>query len=513
MKVRKPPCPVCRSRRYRKAGDGFYYCELGHQLQGYVEEVGDDEAAAASHSRRQSLGRRSPSVERNKRRKRYKRAPLSVMCEALQVSLKSQLEALIEKLGMPTELMHTVLDLWCMYVTAMGVDFDDRLKSDTWQRSSSVAPSDTDTSAVSDTSMLDDSTATGRRKRRRRSRSLTPTRFADSKMAVLTQIFPWYSLVLCYLGCVMLRAPVYVNDFIRWAKSGDIPYFDSADTLPTELAGRFDMYRVGISRKKVVPRAYLLSRAARSFQRVLKKRFGLEFPPANMPLLWLRVIRELRFPLKFYVDISCLWEVVYARKAPSLGDGDVDLHTIALALVVFKLRCGADAASADMDRWLQELHHRDMETPSYATWTATDIDAASTEQRLTYIDRFVAPLMSRKGEKTKGFDLFEEACSVSFNDKGPQRIQQQQHYPPLLSEPGSRFIHYDKRDSAGVFHEPYSVVLEHAADMVGLSVNELEAKVGAVEVALKVELPWMRTVMQHEAVKSEADAGAPVTSV
>lgn len=31
--VKKPPCRICRSRRWRKNSNGFFICELGHQLE------------------------------------------------------------------------------------------------------------------------------------------------------------------------------------------------------------------------------------------------------------------------------------------------------------------------------------------------------------------------------------------------------------------------------------------------------------------------------------------------
>ncbi|EEY14643.1 conserved hypothetical protein [Verticillium alfalfae VaMs.102] len=32
------------------------------------------------------------------------------------------------------------------------------------------------------------------------------------------------TLALCYLGCLLLRAPTRIGDFVRWAKGGNITY-------------------------------------------------------------------------------------------------------------------------------------------------------------------------------------------------------------------------------------------------------------------------------------------------
>lgn len=153
-----------------------------------------------------------------------------------------------------------------MYVTALEVDFEDRQRSrKNWRLSSqqSVPYSSAEESAVQSDAPSDSS-----RRRRRRSRSRTPSLFGDAAEGdshyriIMRSVLPWYSLVLCYLGCVMLRLPVFIRDLQRWATSGAMPFFFTAADLPEELTSRFDLFRSGIERKVKQQTVYMVLRRA-----------------------------------------------------------------------------------------------------------------------------------------------------------------------------------------------------------------------------------------------------------
>ncbi|KND04023.1 uncharacterized protein SPPG_01470 [Spizellomyces punctatus DAOM BR117] len=509
--MKKPPCPVCRSRTYRKDSAGFYVCQYGHQLTSYVEERGDDDAEAASNARRRASGRRSQSRERKRKAKEFKHdTPFSVICEVFQWSLKLQVQAIIKIQGLSEELELVVLDLWSLYVTALEVDFEDRRRNHlNWRPSSqqsSVPPSSGDESVNASDAYSD----SGRRgKRRRRSRSRTPNVSTDGEseaeveyLRVMQNILPYYSLVLCHLGCLLLRVPILLKDLHRWSISGDIPYFFTATDLPSELTSRFNLYRSGIERK-VVPSVSEMFDASGSFRRLFEEKFGIAFPPVNAPLLWIRTLKELCLPVTFYSDMAVLYRLLsgFKRGGKHLRHGEV-WHG-ALALVIFKLRCGADHDSKEMQKWINHLATRKDGQPPYATWSTSDIDNQDLRGRKEYIKNFARALL-RRGAKQKGAEIFEAACapreqSESFqstNEPLQPANRQTRSYPPLSDLAGSDYISYVGRDPAGEFHSPYGIVQGKCADMLGVDALDLEGKVRRIEKQLKVELLWIRDIIR-----------------
>ncbi|RKO84455.1 hypothetical protein BDK51DRAFT_49059 [Blyttiomyces helicus] len=345
--MKKPPCPVCRSTRYRKDASGAYVCQYGHQLTGYQEEVADEEAVFAAgaygHRTRRERGGAKERKRRGQPRKlrfpgsmtvmHYRRGeaagcacllssslplatsafetPPSIIFEAFQGTLKIMVKAMIERMGLPEELEFAVLDLWLIFVTASPVTFDDRNpESVEWMPTSSQVSAWTtdDDSDALDTDVTrgneddddedDDDEDEGSddfgagadaeegergRRTRARSRSQSQSRARSQSRAQsqararsasvassaarerakerirerrllarapLHHPRPWLAIVLCYLGCVLLRLPVMMADIQRWAASGRIPYYHRVGDDPAEeLRSTFNVLQSGLENK------------------------------------------------------------------------------------------------------------------------------------------------------------------------------------------------------------------------------------------------------------------------
>lgn len=271
-----------------------------------------------------------------------------------------------------------VLDLWCLYVTELEIDFEDRKKDRANWRSSS--PSAQASSAEESETQSDyDSDASSRRGRRSRSRSKsrsrsrshsrTPSVFEDREEriefgTITRTVLPWYSLVLCYLGCLLLRLPVFIRDLQKWANSGAIPYFFTAPDLPEELVSRFDLYRSGIERKNI-PNTSKMRKAARTFRTLFEKRFNVTIPPPNAPLVWFRTVKDLCLPPEFYADMASLHRLLSDLDSPKVQS---DIWNVSLVLIVFKLRCTIHETSDEMREWLDYLMSTKNKTREYAAW-------------------------------------------------------------------------------------------------------------------------------------------------
>ncbi|TPX58578.1 hypothetical protein PhCBS80983_g03055 [Powellomyces hirtus] len=429
---------------------------------------------------------------------------MCVLCEAFQCSLQLQVRSLIGSQGLPEELEYAVLDLWCAYVTAIDVDFDDRKRKRlNWNmssRQSSAAPSSGDDSGVGS------DVETGRRKRHR-SRSRTPSVFGDvssdgenKELPVMRNIYPWYSLVFCYLGCTLLRLPVYMRDIQRWAAAGHITYYTTAADLPDELISRFNLHRSAIERKTIPPLPKL-NHAAGAFRHLLRSRFQITFPTCNLPLIWVRTIKELHLPPSFYTDISTLHKLL-SRNSPSskLANCRQEYANIALALIVFKLRCGADRQSKEIMEWMKDLSVDREKCPEYAAWSTSDLGEKSYHLRREYVEKFAKRLSSKQDTNPKGYEIFDTTISNAISSRTPASSRP---FPTIFKPCATsivqpNYVLYNPGDTEGKFHEPYATLVVSAADIMGVSPEYIESVTERLERQLRHEIVWMRDLTRKK---------------
>ncbi|KAI8587403.1 hypothetical protein BDZ88DRAFT_454069 [Geranomyces variabilis] len=523
--MKKPPCPVCRSRRYRKDASGFYVCEFGHQLINYVEEQGDDEADAASNARRRDKKKRSLSKRPKANTTEFARlVPFSMICETFQFSLRLQVQSLIQKQDLPKELEHVVLDLWCAYLTATSVDMDDRqARRADWSstsrassRASSYGASSGDESASGAESERS-VTTTPRRKLGRRARSRTPSQAPSGGDAssggetdrehepqAARDVHPAYSLIFCFLGCLMLRLPITLRDLQRWASEGSIMYFGTAQHLPSELTSRFFLQATQLEVKNV-PTIDFLEAHTSSIKTLLGSHFSIKFPTRNRPLFWLRIIRHLQLPTSFYTDISNLHALLHGENQLTDQQPLEDADNVALALIIVKLRCGVDCKGSAA--WMRALQEQRLRGSEYALWGTVELGAEAYDRRLEYVRNFAANLVMPHHVKPKGYDTMESTLDAVHPPRKPDVLSKP---PPVCTRTtclptptrADTYVRYEdqiRKDTAGDYHEPYAALLEAASDFIGLDPDRLEIRVAALEHVVQKEIEWIQAVLTHGA--------------
>ncbi|KAG0368641.1 hypothetical protein BC939DRAFT_453224 [Gamsiella multidivaricata] len=116
--AKKPPCRICRSRKWRKNSLGFYVCEFGHQLEGHQEEEGEFDAGGGNTFERKT---RRPKRKRKERgHQQLSGADADYVClQAIQLVLRKQLHTLIHDLGFPPELEHVAHEYWLLYMSGL----------------------------------------------------------------------------------------------------------------------------------------------------------------------------------------------------------------------------------------------------------------------------------------------------------------------------------------------------------------------------------------------------------
>ncbi|GJJ69791.1 RNA polymerase I-specific transcription initiation factor RRN7 [Entomortierella parvispora] len=117
---KKPPCRICRSRRWRKNSNGFFICELGHQLEGHQEEVSEFDATMGSTYQRVKKGpKRKRKVQENLISFLSGRDLDFYFLQCIQLLLRKQLYAMIHELGCPAEIENVAHEYWTLYMASL----------------------------------------------------------------------------------------------------------------------------------------------------------------------------------------------------------------------------------------------------------------------------------------------------------------------------------------------------------------------------------------------------------
>ncbi|KEY70876.1 hypothetical protein S7711_00722 [Stachybotrys chartarum IBT 7711] len=215
---RMPPgqsCSECKSRKYYVEA-GHRYCRNDHQLEGFIQYDLGDEQDAGRHG---AVARREKEVRVIEKRHLTGAQGKLLYLEALQLILRNQLLWLIYDKGHREELETVVRDLW-----------DLRLRGSSSLVVSSEAE-DGELATYGSQATEDQSAAT-----------LAQNTRAQSWDPDLGKKWPLPrmpdTLGLCYLGCVLLRIPTRIGQFIDWANTGHVPYKRAYWDLPQEMRDR-----------------------------------------------------------------------------------------------------------------------------------------------------------------------------------------------------------------------------------------------------------------------------------
>ncbi|KAF9585971.1 hypothetical protein BGW38_010739 [Lunasporangiospora selenospora] len=118
--ARKPPCRICRTRRYRKNAMGFYVCEFGHQLEGFQEEEGEFDLNSGT------LRHRRIHKQDKKRKRKDKASKIlhgakaeKLVVQSVQLVLRKQVHVLVHQLKFPPEFETVVREYWMLYINSI----------------------------------------------------------------------------------------------------------------------------------------------------------------------------------------------------------------------------------------------------------------------------------------------------------------------------------------------------------------------------------------------------------
>ncbi|KAJ3033725.1 Pol I core factor CF [Rhizophlyctis rosea] len=262
---KKPPCPICRTKSYKKDASGFYVCKFGHQLTGWHEEADDEEALLSMNSR--TIKRRKG--RKGKKKRKSTRIPFC----------------------------HTaVLHLWLLYLESQkNLSFSDRhnTRSEADEDSDWAPSSQLSTDGESDSASSLSSGFSGTS-----GESAVSWRGDEVGQDARHPAGRRLSIVFCYMACVLLRLPVFIPDFRRWASTNQLPYFDEYSILPESLFRDYPQAELWCNKNRAnaLPSVPELREESVKLSNFFKKTYDVSFPSVNRPLFMLRVLEELMLP-------------------------------------------------------------------------------------------------------------------------------------------------------------------------------------------------------------------------
>ncbi|KAJ5543382.1 hypothetical protein N7535_005810 [Penicillium sp. DV-2018c] len=270
----------CRETRYY-LDNGLWYCRRGHLQEGVqvAEDADDFGNLGKTHRLKKEIKEKISKTLRG-------RPAYTLFLQTYQLILWKQCHALVHDQGFPEELEIVVRDLWALRLqdfTAKITDTTEDEDYDTEPELFSSQPGE-----------KDDSRDMGFK--------------AGSKYIEWPRLID--TIALCYLAAFLMRLPVCVNDFHHMIIRQDVPYVRALATVPREMRDRLPPEFTGILEVNTLPKAKHIHESVRATVLFYQRRFGLELPPLNLPMILFRQIKRLALPIEAYDAAKALQELV-----------------------------------------------------------------------------------------------------------------------------------------------------------------------------------------------------------
>lgn len=165
------------------------------------------------------IARKQKEVKHREKQKLSGRHARDLYLECLQLMLRKQLAWLIGEKGFKAELETVVRDLWDLRIRGCPPAAAGGGGGTNEPETTSDGEMSLFSSQAEDAASEDESRRSLSRSRRKRARSWSSDAGDTWPTPSIVD-----TLALCYLGCLLLRIPKRIGDFVSWAKGGNIPY-------------------------------------------------------------------------------------------------------------------------------------------------------------------------------------------------------------------------------------------------------------------------------------------------
>ena len=193
-----------------------------------------------------------------------------VYFQAYQLILWKQCHALINVMGFPDELEHAVKNLWALRLQLLKSHVE---------------------ATPNEGNLFSSQPQTGRNSSKTDKTSQKTTWRLDKAMPSLVD-----SLGICYMGMMLLRLPIGIGEFHRWATQGDIPFIRAIRLVPDIIKGKLPAEYFNALDTTTTLELDQLRSVVNDLVRFYSHHFGLILPRLNAPLLLFKYIRSLALP-------------------------------------------------------------------------------------------------------------------------------------------------------------------------------------------------------------------------
>lgn len=114
------------------------------------------------------------------------------------------------------------------------------------------------------------------------------------------------TLALCYLGTLLLKMPVSVGDYYKWAIQDRIVYNRAIKEVPKEMRSKLPAHFHAALEIRAPLNGTKLHNSIWQLAEFYNIEFDMEFPKLNVPLLVFRYMKELCLPVELYPAIRRL---------------------------------------------------------------------------------------------------------------------------------------------------------------------------------------------------------------
>ncbi|KAJ5106465.1 Pol I core factor CF [Penicillium angulare] len=426
--ITRGPCgqDSCRERKYY-LDNGLTFCRRGHLQAGQqIEEDPDD------FGNQGKTHKVKHEKEAKSRRTARGRQAGTLLLQGYQLILWKQCHALIHEHGFPEQFEGVVRDLWALRLQGLARKInqsaaDEDQESETEVFSSQASPSDTD---ESDNYSF-----------KANSRFIEWPRLIDA-------------VAMCYLAAVLMRLPVCIYDFRRLIVRQEITYIRALRYVPEQIKNRLPPeFKVILSIKKI-PKIHYMHLAVRDNAVFYQRKFGIELPPLNAPLILYRHIKRLGVPIDVYEIAKALqnllgFEFTYPDTLPDQKQMQwlhlPEVQVVVLIVMATKLLFPFDdlerhpitalepaTQGMDWEKWLQAQRNFDSQNnpdgilgkEKIIGVTERDVFRMKPEQLDMYMDWYEKSWLTKTTSKNSLADMFplsgpQNQDSLSSNNNPP----------------------------------------------------------------------------------------------
>ncbi|KAJ6485144.1 hypothetical protein C8R47DRAFT_549538 [Mycena vitilis] len=313
-------CPVCKSKQWHKEpSSGLIACSEGHILQDYRKEVTELEEAGTHFIKKRTLKstRKKVSRDRSDTKLYHGQKGRFFYFQCLQLILRHQIAALIERWALPPEFEVVCRDLWALHLSLLrdpppgeaslaaqesDEDIDADPSASTPKREDNnplpdfeeaqAASSGEDDPELDD--LLAENSATESSSDGEDEADIKPMPpAAKSKHGLHKYDQPANTLAVIVLACWTLRVPILYRDLTRLIESYELPYLEATRILPENMTAHLTKHNIQ-ALSPLTPSTRALHNLVSSLAKRVYSSFSILTPEANAaPILWRSVTQCL----------------------------------------------------------------------------------------------------------------------------------------------------------------------------------------------------------------------------